>query len=215
MTPARRKKLMLGLLGVLVLAMIWNYLPPLGGGGGGTGTAPRLGGSGGIEEAAESGQPRRRVRRAGDAVPTKDVVDLRMAALEAPPRISTPGRDPWRFIDPPPPPEPPPPPPPPPPTAAELAARRAAEQAAAEAAERARLKALEPKPPPFTLKFLGSFGPPRAKIATFTDGKAVWNVREGGELQGKFIVAKIGYESVDIKFVGFPNEPAIRRAVGR
>jgi hypothetical protein len=221
-TPARRQKLLLGLLGVLVLAMIWNYLPMgeiLGGGGGGDEAAaagpPLLGGSGGVEDAGESGPPRRRIRR-GDDVPTKDVIDLRIAALETPPRAPAPGRDPWRFIDPPPPKPAPPPPPPPPPTAEELAARRAAEQAAFEAAERARLEALKPKPPPFTLKLLGSFGPPNRKIATFTDDKgAVWPVREGEVLQGKFIVAKIGYESVDIKFVGFPDEPVKRVAVGR
>jgi hypothetical protein len=43
----------------------------------------------------------------------------------------------------------------------------------------------------------------------------VYNVREGGEFQGKFKLVKIGYESVDIKFLGFPDTPAFRKAVGR
>src|SRR4029078_2302220 len=123
--------------------------------------------------------------------------------LAVPPRSFTPGRDPWRFGEIPP---PPPQPPPPPPTAAELAARTAAEQAAARPrAEAERLAEIErntPKPPPFTLKYLGYFGPANARIAVFSDDKgAVYNVREGGEFQGKFILARIGYESVDIKFV--------------
>ena len=31
--------------------------------------------------------------------------------------------------------------------------------------------------------------------------------REGDVLEGKFVVAQIGYESVDIRFVGFPDWP--------
>ena len=74
---------------------------------------------------------------------------------------------------------------------------------------------LPPQPPQFTLKFLGSFGPPQARLAVFSDGKTIYNVREGGVLQGKFVVARIGVESADIKFVGFPDYPPQRLAPGR
>ena len=36
----------------------------------------------------------------------------------------------------------------------------------------------------------------------------------GEVVEGKFIVDRIGYESVDLKFVGFPDEPAKRLPIG-
>ena len=81
--------------------------------------------------------------------------------------------------------------------------------------ERAAREAAIPKPPPFTLSYLGSFGPPSRRLAVFSDGKTIYDVQQGETIQGKFIVSQIGYESVDIKFVGFPEWPAQRLAVGR
>jgi hypothetical protein len=213
-TQKKRQRLLFGSLAAVLLLAVWQYLP-----GGGddlaTSPAPQLGGGGAFDEGGGGAPPQQRpVRDSGP--PVREVVDLRVGALEAPVRISTPGRDPWRFVDPPPPPEPPPPPPP---SREELERQRLAAEAAAraraEAEERARQLALIPKPPPFTLTYLGYFGPESRKIATFKDGKAVINVKEGDVLQGKFIVAKIGYESVDIKFVGFENLPPQRVAIGR
>ena len=83
-------------------------------------------------------------------------------------------------------------------------------QLAAAAAEAAK-----PKPPPFTLQYLGKFGPEERPIAVFTDGKNILNVQEGEVIQGKFIVGQIGFESVEIQFVGFPNWPPQRLPVGR
>ena len=85
-------------------------------------------------------------------------------------------------------------------------ARRRAE----EAARLAAIEAAKPKPAEFTLKYLGYFGPPNKKIALFTDGKVEVQVLEGDVIDNKFIVAHIGYESVDIRFVGFPDWPAKR-----
>ena len=48
----------------------------------------------------------------------------------------------------------------------------------------------------------------------FSDGKEIFNAFEGGVLKGNFVVDKIGYESADLKFVGFPDAPAKRLAVG-
>jgi len=90
-----------------------------------------------------------------------------------------------------------------------LAAERAAELA------RQQAEAAKPKPAPFTMNYLGSFGSPQKRLAVFTDGKTIYNAQEGEVLEGKFIVAHIGYESVDIQFVGFPDWPAQRLAVGR
>jgi hypothetical protein len=67
-----------------------------------------------------------------------------------------------------------------------------------------------------TLTYLGSFGPKSRRIAVFADesGENLYNARTGEVLEGKFIVDRIGYESVDLKFVGFPDEPARRLPIG-
>lgn len=65
-----------------------------------------------------------------------------------------------------------------------------------------------PHPDDFTLRYLGRFGPPEKQIAVFTDGRRILNRQEGEVLDGRFIVSRIGYESVDIRFVGFPEAPA-------
>jgi len=111
------------------------------------------------------------------------------------------GRDPFRFAPEPPP--PPPPPPPPTPTPYQL------------------VGPVEPPPPPKPrppspdhLKFLGSFGPANQLIAVVMSGGEIYNVREGAVLEGKFIVQQIGYESVAIAFVGFPDEPPRRIPIG-
>ncbi len=197
---AERRRWLFTALGVLLLALIVRYVPWSGGDealaparGGRSGTAP----SGAIE--------------APDAV-----AELALGSLARTPKSLPVGRDPWRFYEPPP---PPPPPPPPQPTQADLERQRLAlEQAAREAAERQRLaleEAQRPKPPKFTFRYLGSFGPKDRPLAAFSDGKTIINAREGDVILVKFRVAKIGYESVDIKFIDFPDLPAQRLAVGR
>ncbi|HKI87025.1 MAG TPA: hypothetical protein VKA53_09790 [Thermoanaerobaculia bacterium] len=122
-------------------------------------------------------------------------VTLDTAALEHQPAVYHGGRDLFRYA-----PKPEPPPkvatkaaPPPPPAPKEPA---------------------KPSPPQIDLSYLGSFGPDDRQIAVFTDGKNIYNAFEGDVLEGKFIVAKIGYESVDISFVGFPDAPPRRLPVG-
>lgn len=90
-------------------------------------------------------------------------------------------------------------------------ARRRAE----EAARLAAIEAAKPKPPEFTMDYLGNFGPAAKKIAVFSDGKKIVNAQEGEVIDNKFIVARIGLESVDIKFVSFPQTPAKRLGVRR
>lgn len=71
-----------------------------------------------------------------------------------------------------------------------------------------------PQPPEVDLTFLGSFGPQQRKIAVFTDGQTIYNAMVGDVLERKFIVHAIGYESVDLGFVDFPDEAPERLAVG-
>jgi hypothetical protein len=62
--------------------------------------------------------------------------------------------------------------------------------------------------------FLGSFGPDGRRIAVFSDGTDIYNVLQGGILKRVFRVDKIGFESADLGFVDFPDEPSQRLAAG-
>lgn len=204
MNGEARQKQLLAILGVLLLILVWRYLlgPMFSGGSGGEDAS--------VAPAAQPSLPR---PDGTDGEPGEErVAALRMGDLERVPPVYTPGRDPWRFVDPPPPPEPPPPPGP---TAEELRAReearRRAQEAAAAAAAAAAVEAAKPKPPEFTLAYIGQVGPADQRYAVFTDGnKTEFTVREGQVLQGKFVVARIGLESVDIRYVDFPDWPAER-----
>ncbi|HVT57347.1 MAG TPA: hypothetical protein VHR45_03020 [Thermoanaerobaculia bacterium] len=212
-----RRTALLAVLGLVLAITVWVYFPDSDGGapaGGvqGRGAAaagdPELGGA----SPAAGGAAAHRGGSGGDAgagTPVR-VIPLHFERLTKVAASYTPGRDPWRFV------EPPPPPPPPPhvPTAAELQAIKEAQEAAARLATQQAIEAAKPKPPPFTMAFLGSFGPSGRRIAVFSDGPTIYNAHEGDTLNNQFIVARIGYESVDIQFVGFPQEPAQRRAVG-
>ena len=192
MTFGDREKRLLGFLGVvLVIAVgyrLWPLLRP---------------GEDGVD---------------ADAAARTATSKIELPALRAPEGEVTsgsfaPGRDPFRFGT------PPAPPPPPPPSKEELAAARQ-RQEEADAANRAaeeqrRIYASTPHPPAVDVRFLGSFGPQTHRIAVFSDAAGkISNVAEGEVVEGKFLVFKIGFESVDLKFVGFPNEPPKRLAAG-
>jgi hypothetical protein len=203
-----RQRMLLGVLAVLLLITGWVYLvpdsapppPPRGGGGDYDSDASRPAARPAVNDGNAGGKD------------VRAVLPLHYEALNRQSRGFTTGRDPWRFYQ-------PPPPPPPPPhrlTDAELRALREAEEArqrllAQQQAEAVRVAAI-PKPATFTWTYLGNFGPAARRIAVFSDGQKVINSREGEILEGKFIVARIGYESVDIRFVGFPDWPAQRLA---
>ena len=203
----QRTKLLLGVLAFLVLVTAWVYLrsDDTADAAGPGGAPPSLGAIPGAHSTPQK-----------PAV--EKVEELRVADLTVRPRNDSPGRDPWRFVEPPPPP-PPPQPQPHVPTAEELERMRQAqaelERRRQEELARQQAEALIPKPPQLTMTYVGSFGTPNRRIAVFFDGKDIHNALEGDIIDGKFIVARIGYESVDIKFVGFPNTPAQRLAVSR
>ena len=200
MTISARERRLLALLGLLAAVAAFRWLWK-------AASAPPP--PSGASVAVVSPRGARGGRTAAEAQPTT-VVELEVARLDSPPRDFEVGRDLFRFGP------PPAPPPPPPPTAEELAERRRQEEARRlRELEAARLAAI-PKPPRVTLRYLGSFGPEGAKIAVLTDraGTSLWNARVGDIIEGKFIVAAIGLESVDLKFVGFEDAPAARLAVG-
>ncbi|MBZ0089277.1 MAG: hypothetical protein K8H90_02750, partial [Thermoanaerobaculia bacterium] len=103
-----------------------------------------------------------------------------------------------------------------PPTREELERRRREEEERLRRLEQERLDRLIPRPPEVTLVYLGSFGPNQRRVAVFADAgrDKIYNALAGDVLEGKFIVDRIGYESVDVKFVGFPEAPAKRLAIG-
>jgi hypothetical protein len=59
-----------------------------------------------------------------------------------------------------------------------------------------------PPDPPF--KLIGIFGPKERPIAVLTNGDDILNVRAGQVVFGRWIVQKVGYESIDVGFVGYP-----------
>jgi hypothetical protein len=61
-------------------------------------------------------------------------------------------------------------------------------------------------PPAIPFKALGVFGPREKPIVTFEDGPRLINAREGDILDGRFILRRVGRESVDFAFVGLPPE---------
>lgn len=138
------------------------------------------------------------------------IAELRLEDLVVQPRDLAVGRDPFRYGP------LPPPPPPPGPSAEDLERMRREAEEARRRAEAAAREAAIPRPPPVTVVYLGSFGPAERKVAVFTGegGDKLYNALVGDVLEGKFIVDRIGFESVDLKFVGFPNEPAKRLAIG-
>jgi hypothetical protein len=217
MTASRQRVLILILIALALIAAWRYFLAPMLGIGGDEAPAPAVAArpatDGEGDPLARTGRSNANEQRHG-ARPGDHVAVLRLADLDRVPAESPGGRDPWRFVDPPP---PPPPAPPKGPSAEELRrleeARRLAEQRAREAAQALAVEAAKPKPAEFTLQYLGRFGPADKKLAVFTNGKDVQNVLEGDVIDNKFIVAHIGLESVDIRFVGFPDWPTKRVGV--
>ncbi len=67
-----------------------------------------------------------------------------------------------------------------------------------------------PAPPEVTFKFLGTFGAKDHPIAVVQLGDQIFNARAGDTLFGKFVLRRVGYESIDVGFVGFPQSETRR-----
>ncbi len=133
--------------------------------------------------------------------PRQEIVDLGLSNLEARGGEYEPDRNIFRYGA-----KPKPPPPPPPPPRAPRAAPRNAGPPPPPAA---------PKPPPLNLKLLGIFGPEARRIAVLTDGDGWFlNALEEEVVRDQFVVHKIGYQSVDFSFVGFPDVEPERIEIG-
>jgi hypothetical protein len=184
---------------VLLAVVVWRLWPS-----GGAAPAARTSQRARVAAATDGDdRPNQRVRsrgRRGDDEPVREVAVLRVGQLEAAASGYEAGRNPFAFAAPPPPPPPvrrePPPPPP----------RREEPQVAA--------VPQGPQPPPLELTYLGSFGRQSLKIAVFTDGENIYNALLGDVLEHHFRLVKIGYESVELEYVDFPELPAQQLRVG-
>ena len=70
-----------------------------------------------------------------------------------------------------------------------------------------------PAPPPIPFKFMGSFGPRERPIAVLVAGDKIVNARAGDTVFERFVLKKVGYESIDVEFLGFPYAPAKRLGI--
>jgi hypothetical protein len=198
----RRQALLLGILGlVLVLAVVrWTG----GGGGARSGAASRrpatdpaapeerspLRGSRGVREVAPDEVP---LLSPADLEPRKGTRDVETSRDLFDFREPTPRPLPTPTPAPPPPPRPgdpafvgPLPPPPPPPT---------------------------PVPPEIQFRFIGSFGPKDRPIAVLALGDELVNARVGDVVFQRFILRRVGYESIDVGFVGYSPAETRRLAI--
>jgi hypothetical protein len=67
-----------------------------------------------------------------------------------------------------------------------------------------------PAPPPISFKFIGSFGPRDRPIAVLAAGDSIVNARAGDTVFEHFVLRRVGYESIDVGFIGFPQTESRR-----
>jgi hypothetical protein len=122
----------------------------------------------------------------------KQLTELDLGALKAPrPEPVDTTRNPFRFK-----PKPPPPPPPPPP-------RPVVTQPAESGGP--------PPPPRITLKFIGILEAKSVgRRAILTDGRGVYQGREGDTIEGRYRILRIGVESVDLAYLDGRGRQTIR-----
>jgi len=72
-----------------------------------------------------------------------------------------------------------------------------------------------PAPPPIPFKFIGSFGPRDRPIAVLAAGDRIVNARAGDVVFERFVLRKVGYESIDVGFVGFAESESRRLGIGQ
>lgn len=196
MSKGKRQRVLLLLLLVALLGTVWWRFGSrlIDAGGAGDGRPATMGSS------SRSGNT--------ETAELPEVVELRLDDLQAVSGDLEQGRDPFNESRP----EPVAPSPDPSQTALREAMERARLEQEAEVAE--LVARAVPRPPSVDVVFLGSFGSDSNRWAVFTDGNEIFNVGEGDVLKQKFVVVRIGFESADLGFVGFPEAPAQRLEIG-
>jgi hypothetical protein len=184
----------LTLLAVAFVVVVGRQLLPLAGGLRGSGTRSSAGSRTGSD-------------LTGWSATLPRVEELQLGDLEVATEDLSEGRNPFQRRRSPPPPRPQP---------AESDIRQRIEEARQrqEDKEPEPVRPAAPRPPTVDVVYLGSFGSGRMRLAVFSDGSEIFNVPEGDVLKEKFVVVKIGLESADLGFVGFPDAPAKRLEIG-
>ncbi len=191
-SPSRPRPILLVALAVVAAIAVWRFLPSFTGGAGftrTTATALRL--------------------------QTVDVAELATYTVGETHTAGRPKRDPWSFGT----------PPLPEPSAAPPPSRAPEPESAAPEppVPTPPRQAPPPRPvgpplPQVDVIYLGSFGHRGNPIAVFKDtledGPKIYNALAGDRIKDKFEVHNIGYESVDLRFVDFPDEPPVRLPIG-
>ncbi len=72
----------------------------------------------------------------------------------------------------------------------------------------------KPQPPAVTVRYLGAFGPEGKMLAVFTDGGEIYNVFAGETFASRYILRRINLETVELGFVGFPEDITEKLEVG-
>lgn len=160
------------------------------------------------------------------------VEPVRLELLEAETGSHSSRRNLFEYVEPPPPPPPPPPEPPPPPpdqdkdgvpdfrdNCVSVANPDQADVDRDGIGSACDDPETPPPPPPptppqFNWKFIGMFGRPNSPIATFAREGEIVNAKVGDIIEGKFMLRRIGIESVEIGFVGFPPDRTQRVPLG-
>ncbi|HEY0283819.1 MAG TPA: hypothetical protein VGC23_00405, partial [Vicinamibacterales bacterium] len=157
------------------------------------GTAPRS------EAIDQRGTPRTNTQ-----TPSKGPIpEIDLGALEVK-RLEPTGskRNPFRFK--------PKPAPPPMPSAASIT-----EQQAAAAAAQAASGPVEPPPPPrIPLKYIGDMTDPKnagKRIAILSDSLGTYHGREGDVLEGRYLIVRIGVESIELAYLDGRGRQTIRQ----
>jgi hypothetical protein len=70
------------------------------------------------------------------------------------------------------------------------------------------------RPPDFTYRYIGRFGPEANPIAAFARDGQVVNARPGDVIAERFVLRSIGLESVDLAYVGISGELRVPVAGG-
>ncbi len=183
-TFGSRERLLLGILAIMAPIGAWQYVKPV--------LLKFASGGASVEKVGRL--QKRTVRR-------QEFVAVRLAQLEARGREYEPDRNIFLFGE-----KPKPPPPPPPPRVATRTVPRATGPPPPPP---------PPRPPDLDVALLGVFGPERRRVAVLTDSEGlIINALEQDVVREKFIVHRIGYESVDFKFVGFPDAEPERLKIG-
>ncbi|MCH9648515.1 MAG: hypothetical protein K0U98_09765 [Deltaproteobacteria bacterium] len=198
MSQARRQKIILTVLAAVFAVILWKNFAPQ---GRSVSSSTTLDGP----SSSQSRSSRRRGRGSRGGQPKAEATEARILHLEAlEPQAASfeTGRNLWDFYV-------PPPPPPPPPPVRQVQPRQ----------QQRRTAPVDTGPPPvrvptISFEYLGSFGPKRRRIAVFSDRNGILNALEGTVIDSKFRVAKIGFESVYIEYVDFPEVEAKQLKAG-